>query len=102
MDHKGITQQSLVISTPKYHKRYVLPGMYNIFLKSITIIIVYMFLNDHTTCVISVGETMIGANLTKSKYVGCSLEDEEEWPHFRNGIYFYRPTFWFHLSKRLL
>ncbi|CAL5204071.1 unnamed protein product [Lathyrus oleraceus] len=58
MDHKGITQQSLVISTPKYHKRYVLP----------------------------VGETMIGANLTKSKYVGCSLEDEEEWPHFRNAV----------------
>lgn len=93
MDHKGITQQSLVISTPKYHKRYVLPGMYNIFLESIIIRIVYILLNDHTPCIISVGETMIGANLTKSKYVGCSLEDEEEWPHFRNGIYCYRPMF---------
>ncbi|XP_004502669.1 protein ABIL2-like [Cicer arietinum] len=58
MDHKGRTQQSLVISTPKYHKRYILP----------------------------VGETMIGANHTKSNYVGCSLDEEEEWPHFRNAV----------------
>ncbi|CAI8594876.1 unnamed protein product [Vicia faba] len=58
MDHKGITQQSLVISTPKYHKLYILP----------------------------VGETMIGANLTKSKYVGCILEDEEEWINLRNVV----------------
>ncbi|KEH35459.1 ABIL1-like protein [Medicago truncatula] len=57
-DHGGRSQQSLVISTPKYHKRYILP----------------------------VGETMVGANLTKSKYVGCSLDDEEEWPHFRNAV----------------
>lgn len=57
-DHGGRSQQSLVISTPKYHKRYVLP----------------------------VGETMVGANLTKSKYVGCSLDDEDEWPHFRNAV----------------
>lgn len=26
IDHEGITQQSLVINTPKYHKRYILPG----------------------------------------------------------------------------
>lgn len=101
-DHGGRSQQSLVISTPKYHKRYILPGMYNIFLNSITIRIVYMLLNDHIPHIISVGETMVGANLTKSKYVGCSLDDEEEWPHFRNGISFYSIIFWFHLCKRLL
>jgi hypothetical protein len=58
MGHGGLTQQSSVISTPKYHKRYILP----------------------------VGETMIGANRTKSKYEGCSLDDEEEWPHFKNAV----------------
>ncbi|XP_027364979.1 protein ABIL2-like isoform X2 [Abrus precatorius] len=58
MDHEGRTQQSLVISTPKYHKRYILP----------------------------VGETMHGANRTKSKYVGCNLDDEDDWPHFRNAV----------------
>ncbi|KAK9093957.1 hypothetical protein Scep_025426 [Stephania cephalantha] len=26
IDHGGLTQQSLVIVTPKYHKRYILPG----------------------------------------------------------------------------
>lgn len=67
--------------------------MYNIFLNSITIRIVYMLLNDHIPHIISVGETMVGANLTKSKYVGCSLDDEEEWPHFRNGISFYSIIF---------
>ncbi|XP_061348936.1 protein ABIL2-like [Gastrolobium bilobum] len=58
MDHEGRTQQSLVISTPKYHKRYILP----------------------------VGETMHGANRTKSKYVGCNLDDEDDWSHFRNVV----------------
>ncbi|XP_057452362.1 protein ABIL2 [Lotus japonicus] len=58
MDHEGRTQQSLVISTPKFHKRYILP----------------------------VGETMHGANRTKSKYVGCSLDDEDDWHHFRNSV----------------
>ncbi|WJX40488.1 Protein abil2 [Trifolium repens] len=58
MGHGGLTQQSSVISTPKYHKRYILP----------------------------VGETMIGANRTKSKYEGCRLDDEEEWPHFKNAV----------------
>jgi len=62
--------------------------MYNIFLNSITIRIVYVLLNDHTLYIISVGETMVGANLTKSKYEGCSLDDKDEWPHFRNGISF--------------
>lgn len=26
IDHEGLTQQSLLINTPKYHKRYILPG----------------------------------------------------------------------------
>ncbi|KAI4337982.1 hypothetical protein L6164_016341 [Bauhinia variegata] len=58
MDHEGRTQQSLVIDTPKYHKRYILP----------------------------VGETMHGANRTKSKYVGCSLDDEDDWHSFRAAV----------------
>ncbi|XP_027333076.1 protein ABIL2-like [Abrus precatorius] len=58
MDHEGRTQQSLVIGTPKYHKRYILP----------------------------VGETMRGTSFTKSKYMGCSLDDEDDWHHFRNAV----------------
>ncbi|KAG5233703.1 Gamma-irradiation and mitomycin induced [Salix suchowensis] len=53
IDHEGISQQSLVIDTPKYPKRYILP----------------------------VGETMHGAIRTKSKYQGCSLDDEDDWHH---------------------
>ncbi|XP_019415880.1 PREDICTED: protein ABIL2-like isoform X2 [Lupinus angustifolius] len=58
MDHEGRVQQSLVINTPKYHKRNILP----------------------------VGETMHGANRTKSKYVGCSIDDEDDWHHFKNAV----------------
>ncbi|XP_041014047.1 protein ABIL2-like isoform X1 [Juglans microcarpa x Juglans regia] len=58
IDHEGLSQQSLVINTPKYHKRYILP----------------------------VGETMRGANRTKSKYQGCSLDDEDDWHQFRNAV----------------
>nr|KJB52569.1 hypothetical protein B456_008G268000 [Gossypium raimondii] len=58
IDHEGISQQSSVINTPKYNKRYILP----------------------------VGETMHGANLTKSKYVGCSLDDEDDWHQFKNAV----------------
>ncbi|XLT02996.1 hypothetical protein HN51_052347 [Arachis hypogaea] len=58
MDHEGRTQQSLVISTPKYHKRYILPA----------------------------GETMHGANQTKSSYVGCNLDDEDDWLHFKSAV----------------
>nr|KYP33756.1 Protein ABIL2 [Cajanus cajan] len=32
------------------------------------------------------GETLRGANLTKSKYMGCSLDDEDDWHHFRNAV----------------
>ncbi|KAK7385026.1 hypothetical protein VNO78_30733 [Psophocarpus tetragonolobus] len=58
MDHEGRTQQSLVIDAPKYHKRFILPA----------------------------GETMRGANYTKSRYIGCNLDDEDDWHHFRNAV----------------
>ncbi|XP_022773850.1 protein ABIL2-like isoform X2 [Durio zibethinus] len=58
IDHEGISQQSLIIDTPKYHKQYILP----------------------------VGETMHGANRTKSKYLGCNLDDEDDWHQFRNAV----------------
>ncbi|KAF2290299.1 hypothetical protein GH714_009436 [Hevea brasiliensis] len=58
IDHEGLTQQSLMINTPKYHKRYILP----------------------------VGETMHGALRTKSKYLGCSLDDEDDWNQFRDAV----------------
>ncbi|KAL3630709.1 Protein abil3 [Castilleja foliolosa] len=57
VDREGLSQQSLVINTPIYHKRYILP----------------------------VGETMHGAVRAKSKYRGCSLDDEDEWHQFKNG-----------------
>ncbi|GLT63666.1 hypothetical protein SLA2020_362120 [Shorea laevis] len=57
MDHEGISQQSLMINTPKYHKRYILP----------------------------VGETMNGAN-NNSQYQGCSLDDEDDWHQFKNAV----------------
>ncbi|XP_041009809.1 protein ABIL2-like isoform X1 [Juglans microcarpa x Juglans regia] len=58
IDHGGLSQQSLAINTPKYHKQYILP----------------------------VGETMHGANRIKSKYQGCSLVDENERHQFRNAV----------------
>ncbi|XP_027189115.1 protein ABIL2-like isoform X1 [Cicer arietinum] len=58
MDHEGHTQQALVISTPKHHKRYILP----------------------------VGETLHGTKFTKSNYIGCNLDDEDDWHHFRNAV----------------
>ncbi|XP_051143827.1 protein ABIL2 isoform X2 [Andrographis paniculata] len=58
IDREGLSQQSLVINTPKYHKRYILP----------------------------VGETMDGAVRTRSKYQGCSLDDADEWHQFKNAI----------------
>ncbi|KAM7272614.1 hypothetical protein ACFE04_027277 [Oxalis oulophora] len=58
VDHEGISQQTLELNTPKYHKRYVLP----------------------------VGETMHGAVRGKSKYLGCSLDDEDDLRQFRNSV----------------
>ncbi|XP_052186056.1 protein ABIL2-like [Diospyros lotus] len=58
IDHEGLSQQSLVINSPKYHKRYILP----------------------------VGETIHGASQTKSRYQGCPLDDEDDWHQFRNAV----------------
>ncbi|GKC99861.1 ABIL2-like protein, partial [Tanacetum coccineum] len=57
-DHEGLSQQSSMINTPKYHKRYILP----------------------------VGETMQGGVRTKSKYQGCNLDDEDDWHEFKNAV----------------
>lgn len=56
IDREGIAQQSSVISTPKYHKRYVLPA----------------------------GETMNPTNNGNLKK--CSLYGDDEWHHFRSAI----------------
>lgn len=56
-DHEGISQQSLSMHTPKYHKRYLLPA----------------------------GETMNVRN-SKLKYLGCSLDDEDDWHQFRDAV----------------
>ncbi|KAK8577538.1 hypothetical protein V6N13_027809 [Hibiscus sabdariffa] len=47
IDREGISQQSLAVDTPKYHKR---------------------------------------ANRTKSKIVGCGLDDEDDWHQLRNAV----------------
>lgn len=57
IDREGVSQQSLSINTPKYHKRYLLPA----------------------------GETMNVAK-SKLKYLGCSLDDEDDWHQFRNAV----------------
>lgn len=58
IDREGLSQQSLVINTPKYHKRYILP----------------------------MGETVDGAIRSKSKYQGCNLDDGDNWHQFKNAI----------------
>ncbi|CAO2821327.1 unnamed protein product [Amaranthus hypochondriacus] len=50
MEREGITQQSSIIDTPKFHKRYVLPA----------------------------GQTMNSSNLANLKYKNCSV-DEDDW-----------------------
>ncbi|XP_076897021.1 protein ABIL2-like [Bidens hawaiensis] len=57
-DHEGLAQQSSLINVPKYHKRYIFP----------------------------VGETVQGGIRTKSKYQGCSLDDEDDWHEFKNAV----------------
>ncbi|KAJ9553063.1 hypothetical protein OSB04_017108 [Centaurea solstitialis] len=64
-DHEGLAQQSSIINIPKYHKRYILPGGPSLSL---------------------VGETMQGGMRTKSKYQGCSLDDEDDWHEFKNAV----------------
>ncbi|GAB4858500.1 Protein abil3 [Ancistrocladus abbreviatus] len=56
IDREGLSQQSSIISTPRYHKRYILP----------------------------VGDTINGAKQTHIK--GCSLNDEDDWFQFRSAI----------------
>ncbi|KAG7556331.1 hypothetical protein ISN44_As11g023720 [Arabidopsis suecica] len=58
MDHEGRSQQSLVIDTPKFHKRYILPS----------------------------GEIKRGGNLAKLKNVESSFDGEEDWNQFRNAV----------------
>ncbi|KAJ4900471.1 Protein ABIL3 [Raphanus sativus] len=58
MDHEGRSQQSLVINTPKFHKRYILPS----------------------------GEIKKGGNLAKLKSVESSFGDEADWNQFRNTV----------------
>ncbi|XP_042480497.1 protein ABIL2-like [Macadamia integrifolia] len=64
IDHQGISQQSLVITTPKYHKRYILPA----------------------------GEVMHSSSHATSKYQGCSLDDEDDWHQFKNAVRTIRET----------
>ncbi|GMH08884.1 hypothetical protein Nepgr_010724 [Nepenthes gracilis] len=56
MDREGFAQQSSIIDTPRFHKRYILPA----------------------------GDTMKNSNSTKLK--GCSFDDEDDWHQFRNAI----------------
>ncbi|XP_073044816.1 protein ABIL2-like [Primulina eburnea] len=58
IDREGLSQQSLVIKTPKYHKRYILP----------------------------MGEIVDGAICSKSKYRGCNQDDGDGWHRFKNAI----------------
>ncbi|XP_043716062.1 protein ABIL3-like [Telopea speciosissima] len=58
IDREGVSQQSLIITTPKYHKRYILPD----------------------------GERMHGPGYAASKYQGCSLDDEDDWHHFKSAV----------------
>ncbi|KAK9059628.1 hypothetical protein SSX86_020332 [Deinandra increscens subsp. villosa] len=57
-DHEGLSEQSSLINTPKYYKRYILP----------------------------VGETMEGGIRTKSKYQGCSVEDEDDRHEVKSAV----------------
>uniref|UniRef100_A0A1J3HZX5 Protein ABIL3 n=1 Tax=Noccaea caerulescens TaxID=107243 RepID=A0A1J3HZX5_NOCCA len=58
MDHEGRSQQSLVIDTPKFHRRYILPS----------------------------GEIKKGGNLGKLKSFETSIGDEQDWNQFRNAV----------------
>lgn len=83
MDHEGRSQQSLVIDTPKFHKRYILPGTLSL---SLTLSRVETFWDLRAKIhSLSAGEVMTSTNLDKLKYFGSSLEDEDDWNQFRNG-----------------
>lgn len=57
IEREGMAQQSSIIDTPKYHKRYVLPA----------------------------GQTMNSSNLANLKYKSCGI-DEDDWFQFRSAI----------------
>ncbi|XP_027110050.2 protein ABIL3 isoform X1 [Coffea eugenioides] len=57
IDREGLSQQSLVINTPKYHKRYILTA----------------------------AESMNGVNHLRLHQQRCSLDDEDDWHQFRNA-----------------
>ncbi|KAE8678256.1 wall-associated receptor kinase 1-like [Hibiscus syriacus] len=91
IDHERISQQSSMIKTPKYHKRYILPGNYptpfsSPFSRSIAITGKEYLAVFNVFDQIPVGETLHGANQTKSKYQGYSLDDEDNCHRFRNAV----------------
>ncbi|KNA22347.1 hypothetical protein SOVF_035020 [Spinacia oleracea] len=57
IDREGMAQQSSIIDTPKYHKRYVLPA----------------------------GQIMNSSDLANLKYRSCGV-DEDDWFQFRSAI----------------
>lgn len=57
IDREGMAQQSSVINTPRYHKRYVLPA----------------------------GQTVNPSNLSGLKHKGCGI-DEDDWLQFRSAV----------------
>ncbi|OVA08235.1 hypothetical protein BVC80_1101g40 [Macleaya cordata] len=64
IDHEGRTQQSLVIKTPKHHKRYIMPGK----------------------CAFPFGEHAHASGHTIPKYQGFRLEDEDNWKKLKNAL----------------
>ncbi|XP_074354419.1 protein ABIL2-like isoform X2 [Apium graveolens] len=58
LDREGISEQSLMINTPKYHKHYIL----------------------------SAGETTNGPNQTKAKYKECIPENQDHWHEIKNAV----------------
>lgn len=58
IDREGLSQQSLIINTPKYHKRYILTA----------------------------ADTMNGVNHLRLHHQRYGLDDEDDWHQFRNAV----------------
>ncbi|KAK1392207.1 hypothetical protein POM88_011263 [Heracleum sosnowskyi] len=58
IDHEGLSQQSLVINTPKFHKHYILPA----------------------------GEIMHGVNQSKTRYEESILDSQDHWHGIKNAV----------------
>ncbi|XP_017257075.1 protein ABIL2 isoform X2 [Daucus carota subsp. sativus] len=58
LDREGLSEQSLMINTPKYHKHYIL----------------------------SAGETRYGANQPKTTYKECVPENQDHWHEIKNAV----------------